>query len=87
MSKSSIETEFDDLQMLQTIIENKFGDIGMHLTISTPLYNIPDFDSLDRVDLCMDLEKELDCEISDAEIQNWLLVDDVLQTMNAKRNG
>lgn len=54
---------------------------------STVLTNLPDWDSLDRVELAMRLEKELNVTISDHELENWLLVEDVVNTLKSKSDG
>lgn len=39
-------------------------------------------DSLDVIELCMEIERELDIQISDVEVESWRFVDDVINTMN-----
>jgi acyl carrier protein len=38
-------------------------------------------DSLDVVELCMEVEREFDIQISDVEVESWRTVEDVIQTI------
>jgi acyl carrier protein len=40
------------------------------------------FDSLDRIELAIDLERELNCNISDGVIDSWQTIKDVIDTMS-----
>lgn len=45
------------------------------------LYNDLEFDSLDTVELMMDIEKELDIYINEEYTDKWMTVKDVLDTI------
>lgn len=45
-----------------------------------------DLDSLDVVELTMDVEREFDIRISDTEMEEWSTVQDVLDSINKQTN-
>ena len=44
-----------------------------------------DLDSLDIVELTLDVEKEFDIRISDREMEEWVTIQDVLNSINNQK--
>jgi len=45
-----------------------------------------DLDSLDIVELTMDVEKEFDIRISDTDMEEWVTIQDVLNSIEKQTN-
>ena len=72
------------LETLKQIIDSRCNfDIEMSEVVEGASLNHDlGLDSLDTVELCMEIERELDIQISDVEVESWRFVDDVINTIN-----
>ena len=78
--------EFTDLQKLEEILVRKghWDTNESHITPRHTLEDDIDLDSIDRIDMVMDIEKEWDITISDPEMERLRTVEDVLRTIRDK---
>lgn len=62
------ETGWVDMELAEKEESRFYSDLG--------------FDSLDRIEICMDIEKKFDIEISDDEVESVKTVGDVINLLD-----
>jgi len=77
-------TELDVLEVIQVEVSNLISEED--LKIDTKLSDIG-MDSLDRIELVMELEDEFDLSISDDNVETWEVVDDIVKSVMEANEG
>lgn len=74
-----------NLERLQMIMLDR-GQIDVDALVpEANLTTDMDLDSLDIVELTLDVEKEFDIRISDKEMEEWVTIQDVLNSINNQK--
>jgi acyl carrier protein len=74
-----------NLERLQMIMLDR-GQIEVDSLVPEANLTIDmDLDSLDIVELTLDVEKEFDIRISDREMEEWVTIQDVLNSINNQK--
>jgi acyl carrier protein len=71
------------LEKLQLIVWEKcnFDFEIVEMTEEAHLNKDLGLDSLDVVELCMEVEREFDIQISDVEVESWQTIEDIIKTV------
>lgn len=72
-------------QTIITIIAEHTGHKFRGVTTEKHLENDLNCDSLDHLEIAMELEDEFDIHITDEECNKWSLVSDVIKTVEEKK--
>jgi acyl carrier protein len=70
-----------NLERLQMMIIERIPFEGGEISLELNLHNDLELDSLDVVELTLEVEKEFDIRISDKEMEEWETVKDVLDSI------
>jgi len=70
-----------NLERLQMMIIERIPFEGGEISLELNLHNDLELDSLDVVELTLEVEKEFDIRISDTEMEEWETVKDVLDSI------
>lgn len=68
------------IETLKKVLQNHHSDYVAEMQQSDRLDK--HFDSLDRVELAIDLERELNCSLPDSVIDSWQTIKDVIDTIS-----
>jgi acyl carrier protein len=75
-----------NLERLQMIIIERIPFEGEEISPELNLHNDLELDSLDVVELTLEVEREFDIRISDKEMEEWKTVKDVLDSIENHKN-
>lgn len=75
-----------NLERLQMVIIDRYCIEAQEINENSNLEEDLGMDSLDVVEFTMELEKEFDIVISDTEMEEWVTVQDVLNTLEKHTN-
>ena len=79
-----METKKTSLQKVLSIID-KNGHATENITLETSLENY--IDSLDQVEIVLEIEKELNTHIADDEVEKWKTIGDIVSTYELFSNN
>jgi len=65
---------------VKAVIVEVIGDSRRNITPETRLLDDLDFDDLDFIDVCVDLEEQFFMDVTDAEMESWRTVQDIMNT-------
>jgi acyl carrier protein len=81
MKKMRMTKMKTNLERLQMMIIERIPFEGGEISLELNLHNDLELDSLDVVELTLEVEKEFDIRISDKEMEEWETVKDVLDSI------
>jgi acyl carrier protein len=81
MEKMRMTKMKTNLERLQMMIIERIPFEGGEISLELNLHNDLELDSLDVVELTLEVEKEFDIRISDTEMEEWETVKDVLDSI------
>lgn len=75
----------DIMKIVAHLLQTKMGVDKRRITLEADLVRDLGLDSLDVVELIMEVEKEFDITIADEELQEIVTVKDMVASINKKR--
>jgi acyl carrier protein len=81
MKKMRMTKMKTNLERLQMMIIERIPFEGGEISLELNLHNDLELDSLDVVELTLEVEREFDIRISDKEMEEWETVKDVLDSI------
>lgn len=66
------------------VVANKFKRLDKKITLNTHLYKDLNFDSLDAVEIIVELEEKFKVELQDEDVEKFKTVKDLVKIVNSK---